>query len=236
VNRIRKYSSGALLLDLVLLALGIALLLFCTAYIVGTLYLSQVLSEVEKKDFSPANLRISKYEDFFGRLKRSGIAVEQSTPYIKGGVRYFLWTVSVPNSSTKLVYRWKHDLKTNKVEPLTSPATHLDVELGNLTPEEAYFYPFDPDDELAIALAKGTYEPPSFGSEPAVASEDQAGQTEKVVKQEDGGEASEPQQHDRLDVEGSGGQQGVDEDAQGEAVEPVSPPEKEIRLEVKAFR
>lgn len=156
-SRATPASRGALT-SLLLVFGEVILLVLIGALVAVSLYLIGILAEIENKDFSPANIRIAAYRRFFENLKRDGFQVEESKPYINAGVRYFLWAVETPDGRDRLIYRWKHDLSTNKVEPLTSPATYLDIELGHIKKEDAMAYPFEPEDELAEKIAKGTYE------------------------------------------------------------------------------
>jgi len=156
-------------------ALGIVVIVLAIGYVIGACYLTGVLGEIAQKDFTPANQRLDSYEDFFIRLERQGIAVEKSPPYIREGVKYFLWAVSLPDENRRLIYRWQHDLESNRVSPLTSPATYLDVELGYIRRQEVGLYPYRSGDELALVLAKGTYRvQPSSTEETEAAAEEEA--------------------------------------------------------------
>ncbi len=137
--------------------LGSVFFLLCIGYVVGAYYMVGIMAEIAQKDYTPANERISAYEEFFRRAQQNGLEVAQSPPYIKEGVKYFLWTISVPGRADKLVYRWKHDLETNRVVPLTSPATYVDVEMGYVRPGSAGLYPYEGGDTVALQIAKGTY-------------------------------------------------------------------------------
>ncbi len=139
---------------------GIVFFFLCVAYVIGAYWVVGILAEISQKDYTPANQRIAAYEKFFRKAEKGGLDTEKSPPYIKEGAKYFLWTVAIPNQSERLVYRWKHDLQTNKVEPLTSPATYLDIELKYVKPDEARSYPYEPGDPIALQIAQGDYKPP----------------------------------------------------------------------------
>jgi len=141
---------------------GTVFFILCVVFIVGSYYMVGILTEIAQKDYTPANERISNYERFFDKARQHRLEVARSTPYIKEGVKYFLWTISIPGRADKLVYRWKHDLETNRVEPLTSPATYVDIEMGYIRSGSAGLYPYDPHDNIALQIAKGTYTPPGF--------------------------------------------------------------------------
>ena len=143
-------------------ATGAVFFALCIVFIIGAYYMVGILAEIAQKDYTPANERISDYEQFFDKARQHRLEVAKSTPYIKEGVKYFLWTISIPGRADKLVYRWKHDLETNRVEPLTSPATYVDVEMGYVRQKSAGLYPYDPNDNVALQIAKGTYTPPGF--------------------------------------------------------------------------
>ncbi len=154
-------------------ASGTVFFILCIVFIVGAYYMVGILTEIAQKDYTPANERISDYEHFFDKARQHRLKVAKSTPYIKEGVKYFLWTISIPGRADKLVYRWKHDLETNRVEPLTSPATYVDIEMGYLRSGSAGLYPYDPHDNIALQIAKGTYTPPGLveGTEEAAGPE-----------------------------------------------------------------
>lgn len=154
-----RLPGGATLWEILGVVLGIIVIVLGISYVIGAYYLTGVLGEIAQKDFTPANQRLSSYEDFFTRLERQGLEVAKSPPYIREGVKYFLWTVTVPDERVRLIYRWKHDLETNRVSPLTSPSTYLDMELGYIRRQEVGLYPYESGDELAMKLAKGTYRP-----------------------------------------------------------------------------
>ena len=141
---------------------GTVFFILCVVFIVGSYYMVGILTEIAQKDYTPANERISNYERFFDKARQHRLEVARSTPYIKEGVKYFLWTISIPGRADKLVYRWKHDLETNRVEPLTSPATYVDIEMGYIRSGSAGLYPYDPHDNTALQIAKGTYTPPGL--------------------------------------------------------------------------
>ncbi len=183
---------------------GVFFFLFAIIYTIIALYMIQVLAEIERKDFSPANLRIEEYARFFEKLKNDHFEVMESEPYIKEGVKYFLWTVVTPDGKSRLIYRWKHDLESNRVEPMTSPATHLDVSLGHIKKENALDYPYNPDDELAEQIAKGTYKieelsPPEEGEE-----EEKLEEEKPVEEQTDAEKAEEAKKSNgsKVDEEG----------------------------------
>ena len=138
---------------------GVVFFFLCVIYVIGAYWIVGILAEISQKDYTPANQRLAAYEKFFHGLEKKSIAVEKSPPYIKEGAKYFLWTVTIPSQSERLIYRWEHDLETNKVSPLTSPATYLDIELGYVKPDEASNYPYEPGDPIALQMAKGDYEP-----------------------------------------------------------------------------
>jgi len=156
----RYKPRGATFWEIAGVVFGIFVIILGVGYVVGAYYLVGVLGEIAQKDFTPANQRLSSYEDFFVGLQRQGLEVEKSAPYIREGVKYFLWAVTLPDEQRRLIYRWKHDLETNRVSPLTSAATYLDIELGYIRRQEVGLYPYTPGDELALQLAKGTYHPP----------------------------------------------------------------------------
>lgn len=137
---------------------GAILLVLSVLYIIFALYISAILAEIQHKDFSLANIRLRKYEAFFEKLQRQGFEVDESSPYIKEGKKNFLWVVTVPDSGKRLIYRWRHDLESNEVEPLTSHATYLDIQLGYINPKDAMNYPYEPGDEVARRVASGTYD------------------------------------------------------------------------------
>lgn len=139
---------------------GIIFFFLCIIYVISAYWVVGILAEISQKDYTPANQRIAAYEKFFRKAEKNGMEIEKSPPYIKEGAKYFLWTVAIPNQPERLVYRWKHDLQTNKVEPLTSPATYLDIELKYVKPDEASGYPYEPGDPIALQIAQGDYEPP----------------------------------------------------------------------------
>jgi hypothetical protein len=138
---------------------GVIFFFLCVTYVVGAYWIVGILAEISQKDYTPANQRIAAYEKFFRGLEKKGMEIEKSTPYIKEGAKYFLWTVTIPSQSDRLIYRWEHDLETNKVSPLTSPATYLDIELGYVKSEDASDYPYEPGDPIALQMAQGEYEP-----------------------------------------------------------------------------
>ncbi len=138
---------------------GVVFFFLCVVYVVVAYWVVGILAGISQKDYTPANQRVAAYEKFFHGLEKKGLDVKKSPPYIKDGAKYFLWTVTVPKSSDRLIYRWEHDLESNRVSPLTSPATYLDIELKYVKPDEASNYPYEPGDPIAMQMAKGEYEP-----------------------------------------------------------------------------
>jgi hypothetical protein len=138
---------------------GVVFFFLCVVYVVVAYWVVGILAGISQKDYTPANQRVAAYEKFFHGLEKKGLDVKKSPPYIKDGAKYFLWTVTVPKSSDRLIYRWEHDLETNRVSPLTSPATYLDIELKYVKPDEASNYPYEPGDPIALQMAQGEYEP-----------------------------------------------------------------------------
>jgi uncharacterized membrane protein YgcG len=137
---------------------GVVFIVLCIGYVASAYWMYGLLADIAQKDFTPANQRLDSYRQFFQRLERNAkLDVEESPPYIKEGVKHFLWTVSIPGQSDRLIYHWQHDLATNKVEPLTSPATYVDIEYGYIRPDQASQYPYIVGDTLALQIAKGTY-------------------------------------------------------------------------------
>ncbi len=184
-HRARRKSAivrnGNPIVSIVGISFGLILVILSVLYVAGAYQMVRVLAEIEHKDFSPANLRIAGYQTFFERLEKDGFAVQASSAYIKEGVKYFLWVVSTPDGKSRLIYRWKHDLQTNKVEPLTSPATYLDIELGHIPRGDADAFPYAPGDELAEEIAKGTYEVETPATSADVA-ESEAGAENEVTE------------------------------------------------------
>ena len=185
-----RFSRNRYSVDLLLVIGGTILLVLSIAYIVVALYISAVLAEIQHKDFSEANMRLRKYEAFFENLRKQGFDVDESTPYIKEGVKNFLWAVTVPGTGRRLIYRWRHDLESNKVEPLTSSATYLDIQLRYISPKDAKNYPYDPGDEIARRVAAGTFDVKLTLSQSQPEEEKPADATEEVTEEpmgEEGG-------------------------------------------------
>lgn len=191
---------------------GVLLFVLCVGYVVAAYALVGILAEISQKDYGPANERLQTYEQFFHNAEAHGLKVRQSPPYIKGGVKYFLWTISVPDRADKLVYRWQHNLQTNRVEPLTNPATHLDLELGYLTAEEARAYPYEPGDTVARKVAKGIFTGLTPEEEPA---EEPATETEAEAADETAAEAEPPAEETEATEEEAAGEEGAEAAADG---------------------
>jgi hypothetical protein len=194
--------------------LGVLFFIVCIGYVVGAYYMVGIMAEIAQKDYTPANERISSYEEFFRKAEQHGLKVAQSPAYIKEGVKYFLWTISVPGRADKLVYRWKHDLETNRVVPLTSPATYVDVEMGYVRPGSAGLYPYESGDTVALQIAKGMYIAPGYAeesAEPEPSAEEEALPEEEVPAEEQAEPAEEATEEETTEEAG---------EAEGEAEEP----------------
>jgi hypothetical protein len=202
--------------------LGTVFFLACIGYVVGAYYMVGIMAEIAQKDYTPANERISSYERFFRQAQQNGLTVAQSPPYIKEGVKYFLWTISVPGRADKLVYRWKHDLESNRVVPLTSPATYVDVEMGHVRPGSAGLYPYESGDTVALQIAKGTYMAPLYPEESA----EPAPPAEEILPEEEAEPAEEAMEEETADEAGETEEiptEGESVDIGGEAPEPDEP-------------
>jgi len=225
-------------------ATGAVFFALCVVFIVGAYYMVGILAEIAQKDYTPANERISDYEQFFDKARQHRLEVAKSTPYIKEGVKYFLWTISIPGRADKLVYRWKHDLETNRVEPLTSPATYVDIEMGYVRQKSAGLHPYDPNDTVALQIAKGTYTPPGFldrteePAEPEPEEEAEAIEDEEVIEETPEEEAAEevaetegeieepPAESESVDIGGE-----PQEPESGEEAEEPAPPGESVEDE-----
>lgn len=167
-RRRRKAVARPAWLEMAGVIAGIVLIVFCIGYVASAYWMFGLLADIAQKDFTPANHRLDSYRQFFQRLERNAkLEVEESPPYIKDGIKHFLWTVSIPGQPDRLIYHWQHDLGSNKVEPLTSPSTYLDIEYGYVRPEQASDYPYIVGDTLALQIAKGTYVAGKLEEEPA---------------------------------------------------------------------
>lgn len=211
---------------------GAVFFILCIVFIVGAYYMVGILAEIAQKDYTPANERIADYEHFFDKARQHRLEVAKSTPYIKEGVKYFLWTISIPGRADKLVYRWKHDLETNRVEPLTSPATFVDIEMGYIRQGSAGLYPYDPNDTVALQIAKGTYTPPGLLEETEEAAEPEPEEEAELIEEEEIAEETldEEAAEDAAEAEGEAEEppaEGESVDIGGEASEPESGEEAE---------
>ncbi|OGK09257.1 MAG: hypothetical protein A2Y63_00575 [Candidatus Riflebacteria bacterium RBG_13_59_9] len=166
--------------------LGVVFLLLCIGYVIGAYLLVGILAEISQKDYTPANERIASYERFFQTAEQHHLKVDRSPAYIKEGVKYFLWTITVSGRADKLVYRWQHNLQTNRVEPLTSPATYVDTELGYISMRDAPLYPYIAGDMIALRIAKG------LDITPDVASDEEVEEVEEETEPETLDEQVEP--------------------------------------------
>jgi len=212
------FTRSPHLADLLLVIGGVILLALSVAYIVAALYISAVLAEIQHKDFSQANIRLRKYEAFFENLKKQGFDVDESRPYIKDGAKNFLWAVTVPGIGRRLIYRWRHDLESNKVEPLTSSATYLDIQLGYISPEDAKNYPYEPGDEIARRLAAGTYNLKLALSESQAGEEKPVEVAQSATEQEKGEEGKALEQQEEAKDKGEAKEETPPDDAEGESV------------------
>jgi hypothetical protein len=141
--------------------LGILLGLILIAACLGIAYMSQmmigVLNDIGQRDFSQASTRIDRYAARFDAMAKAGFKVQRSEPKILEGKTSYLWVITPPGSDDRLVYRWKHYLSTNTIEPLTNPALLLDIALGyekTSTAREEFASFYNPEDRLALALAQ----------------------------------------------------------------------------------
>jgi hypothetical protein len=129
----------------------------------GSVKMTGVLRDIGKRDFGDAVQRFERYDARFGAMKEANSRVLSSEPKIVSGVTKYLWVVQPRGSDDRIVYRWKHDLNTNTVEPMTNPALLMDIALGFISPSDAAMYSFyDPGDKLAQSLAQG--DPGQFGT------------------------------------------------------------------------
>ena len=153
--RRRRKPKGPGWLEITGVIAGVVFIVLCIGYVASAYWMYGLLADIAQKDFTPANHRLDSYRQFFERMERSsGLEVEESPPYIKDGIKHFLWTVTIPGKPDRLIYHWQHDLNSNRVEPLTSPATYVDIEYGYIRPDQASIYPYIVGDTLALQIAK----------------------------------------------------------------------------------
>jgi hypothetical protein len=134
---------------------GLVLIMACA----GMAYLGfigiNVLRDIAKRDYSTALERIDRYTARFDGMESGGYRIQRSEPKILNGETSYLWVVTPAGSDDRIVYRWKHYLKTNNVEPMTNAALLLDVSFGFISPTDATAFAFyNPQDKLAQALAQ----------------------------------------------------------------------------------
>ena len=203
--RRRRKPRGPGWLEIAGVIAGVVFIVLCIGYVASAYWMYGLLADIAQKDFTPANHRLDSYRQFFLRLERSsGLTVEESPPYIKDGIKHFLWTASIPGKPDRLIYHWQHDLSSNKVEPLTSPSTYVDLEYGYIRPDQASSYPYRVGDTLALQIAKGTY----FAGEPA---QDPATEDETVTEDET---AADEVTEDAVEEEAADEEPPVDEEAE----------------------
>lgn len=198
--------------------LGVVFLLLCIGYVIGAYLLVGILAEISQKDYTPANERIASYERFFQTAEQHHLKVDRSPAYIKEGVKYFLWTITVSGRADKLVYRWQHNLQTNRVEPLTSPATYVDTELGYISMSDASLYPYIAGDLIALRIAKGLDITPDVASDEEVEEkaepETPDEQVEPAESGEETGEEAQPEE-----TEEAAPDEDAEKGSEGEAAE-----------------
>jgi hypothetical protein len=140
------------------LLLALVVVIICLGISFVSYKMLDVLHDVSKRDFTEASQRFERYGLRFDAMAQAHCLVEQSQPKILHGITMYLWIVQPPGSDDRVIYRWKHDLNLNKVEPMTNPALLMDIALGYTKAADAASYSFyNPDDQLAQALAVGDF-------------------------------------------------------------------------------
>ena len=213
--RRRRKPKGPGWLEITGVIAGVVFIVLCIGYVASAYWMYGLLADIAQKDFTPANHRLDSYRQFFERMERSsGLEVEESPPYIKDGIKHFLWTVTIPGKPDRLIYHWQHDLNSNRVEPLTSPATYVDIEYGYIRPDQASIYPYIVGDTLALQIAKGIY---SAGRPEEVTAESEPSAAEPEAEAELTEEAgAEPALPDEGGEEAAPGEDGNSGESNGE--------------------
>jgi hypothetical protein len=151
------------LLRIFLGLLGLLLALTTVGACLGLAFVSgkmlDVLNDISQRDYSTATQRFEAYAARFSSMQAAGCKVEHKEPQTLKGVITHLWIVQPPGSDDRVVYRWKHVLQTNTVEPMTNPALLLDIAMAyEKASDGAGISFYNPNDTLAQALARGQYD------------------------------------------------------------------------------
>ena len=144
--------------------LGIVFFLGSIGFLLGSRYLENVINDIGASNFTEQMERIDHYSNFFEALRENGYKVVREDPDIDRGMIYYLWQAKPPGSDESRVFRWRHDLEANAVEPLNNPALLLDVKLGYLSSSDAEQWNFedpgqhyDPGDNLVQAMVNNDF-------------------------------------------------------------------------------
>ncbi|MCC7477661.1 hypothetical protein IT575_04300 [bacterium] len=136
--------------------LGTLFVILSLGVFFGSLYLTDVLETIGKRDYLGQTKRFDEYREFFARLTSKGFEVDESKPTIVQGRTTYSWSIRPRGSTDTRSFEWDHDLQANVITPRTNGAVLMDLQNKYISVQDAEGFEFyNPDDKLALAIVHG---------------------------------------------------------------------------------